>query len=103
MATDKPAAVFNLDGFKAEGELKPFPVNFKGKLYNMVHLDNLDGFDTIDAFMLNDAGSTKEVLKMALGDDHAEFRKGKPSKAMLDELVKRYLAHCGVDTGKLDG
>jgi hypothetical protein len=101
VTSDKPAPVFNLDTFQAEGELKPFSVNFGSQLYEFRHLDELDGFGVLEAFTQGEAQSTLDVLRMALGDEKFnEFRKKRPSRAMLDALIKRYLRHCGIDLGK---
>ena len=100
MAEDKPANVLNLDAFKSEGENKPLPVKLGGKLFNMTHLNELDGFEILDTFTLGDVESTRELIKKALGDDYKEFRDKKPKKELLDHLQEMYLKHCGIDTGK---
>lgn len=97
---DRPEVDFNLDTFRNEAETKPFVVVHDGRPYSFTHLDELDGWKAAEAFMGGDAGADVEVIKLALGDDFDKFKSAKPLKrAAMTALVKRYLNHCGIDTG----
>lgn len=101
--SDKPAPVgFNVDTFAPEKH-EPFAVVIGGKRYEMVHTEDLDAFGFIDAYTKGEASATNDVLTLALGDDGIKaLRALKPTNAVLNELVSRYFAHCGIDTGNSD-
>ncbi|MCY4726696.1 hypothetical protein NYO98_10440 [Nocardioides sp. STR2] len=97
---DNPTVDFNLDTFRNEAETKPFVVVHDGTPYSFTHLDELDGWKAAEAFAGGEAGADIEVIKLALGDDFAKFKSAKVlRRGPMQALVKRYLAHCGIDTG----
>jgi len=99
MPNDKPSVDFNIDTFTPEAH-DPFALVLGGKRYEMTHMDDLDGFDFLEAVTKGEAASTLRLFEMALGrDELAAIRKAKLPKATLDELQKRYLTHCGIDLG----
>lgn len=97
--SDKPAVDFNLDSYTPDANV-PFAIVLGGKRYEMTHMDDLDGFDFLEAVTKGEASATLRLLEMALGrDDLATIRKTRVPKSKLDELQKRYLTHCGIDLG----
>jgi hypothetical protein len=95
---DNPTVDFNLDTFKNEVDLTPFVVVHGGKPYTLTHLDELDGWEAVAAFA-NGSGDS-DLLRLALGEKFDEFRKStKLKRGAMQALVRRYLAHCGVETG----
>jgi hypothetical protein len=102
--TDSPEVDFNIDSYKSAEELKPYAIVFGGKRYEMTHMDELDGWSVAEAFTAGDAGADIEIIKLSLGEaKFAEFKKesaGKLKRGPMQELIKRYLAHCGLSTGK---
>lgn len=95
---DKPTVDFNLDTYKATpGD--PFGVVIKGKRYELPHLDDLDGWAVIDAFTRGEVTATKELLALAFGENFDAFVGSGITKKGLDEFIRRYLRHCGVELG----
>lgn len=97
---DKPGPTFNLDTFQNSLEVEPFAVALGGERFELTHLDLLDGWEVVDAFMGGEVQATVDLLKLALGDSWDEFRAKRVNRGGLDELTRRYLTHCGVDLGK---
>lgn len=98
---DNPTVDFNLDTYAVAADLTPFVVVHGGSPYTFTHLDELDGWKAAEAFMGGGAGADIEVLKLALGEDNFEKFKSGPriKRGAMNTLVKRYLSHCGIDTG----
>ena len=98
------AVDLNLDAYEAAEELKPFVVTVGGKPYQFEHMDSLDAWDVVDAFMGGEVAATVDILAQALGgpEEYAKFRKatkGLP-KSKFDHLVRSYMAHSGVNLGE---
>ena len=97
---DNPTVDFNLDAFSVEAEAKPFVVVHDGTPYQFTHLDLLDGWEAVEAFANNSATGDVDILRLALGDKFEDFKNAKRiTRGGLQALVRRYLNHCGVETG----
>lgn len=100
MAQEKIEIDFNLDAFKSDSEQRPFIVSFGGKEFALTHLDKLNGWEAAEAFAGGSAGADVEVVRLALGEKFLEFKNAASlNRGGLQALVKRYLAHCGIDAG----
>ncbi len=94
--TDKPEIDFNLDTYRDEVNKTPFHVVHDGKRYRLTHLDECDGWGAVEAFEAGD----EAMLRLALGDQFEEFKAAKSlPRGTMQALIRRYLAHCGVDAG----
>lgn len=100
-ADDQPFD-FNLDAVQAEVDLAPFRVHFAGHRYAFAHLQSLDVWDLVEIAEGGDTGATLGVLKAALGDGFAEFRKNPLPQYKLKQLFEAYQKHCGLLPGESD-
>ncbi|GAA4680529.1 hypothetical protein [Nocardioides nanhaiensis] len=97
---DNPTVDFNLDNYRSEVDLKPFVIVHGGTPFSLTHLDELDGWKAAEAFAGGEAGADVEVIKLALGDEFQKFKDtARLRRGPMQALVKRYLSHCGIDTG----
>lgn len=97
---DKPTIDFNLDAYKAEADQTPFVFTFGGKPWTFEHIDQLDGWGVAEAFAGGEGGADNALLKLTLGKEYAAFREIPGFKrGKMVALIKRYLAHCGIETG----
>lgn len=99
-STDKPSVDLNLDVYEAAEERKPFAVVLGGKRFVFTHMDDLEAWDVVNAFLGGEVEATVSVIEQALGDDYEEFRSKPLKKGKFDHLVKSYMAHCGVNAGE---
>ena len=99
-STDDKPFDFNLDAVKSETELAPFRVNFGGRRFTMVHLEELDVWKIVEGANGGDIGMMLAAFKAALGSEYEEFRKRPLPQYKLKELFKAYQTHCGVELGE---
>ncbi|GAA3384505.1 hypothetical protein [Streptomyces racemochromogenes] len=93
---------FNLDTVQAEADLTPFRVHAGGRRFSFAHLQSLDVWDLVEIAEGGDTGATLGVLRAALGDDFAEFRKNPLPQYKLKQLFEAYQKHCGLLPGESD-
>lgn len=98
--TDTPSVDLNLDAYKASADRAPFAVVLGGKRFVFKHMDDLDAWAVLDGFLSGEVAATVRIIEMALGDDYEAFRKQPLSKGAFDDLIKAYMAHCGVTPGE---
>lgn len=91
---------FNLDTVKAEVELTPFRVHFDGRRWEMLHLQDLDIWDLVEAAEGGDVKAMLVAFKLALGDEFENFRKIRLPQYKLTALFKAYQQHCGLEPGE---
>lgn len=98
---DNPTVDFNLDTYRAEAETRPFVVVHGGKPWQFKHVDECDGWEVAEAFAGNSAkGADIAVIEKALGDEFVKFKQAaRLNRGAMTALIKRYLAHCGIDSG----
>ena len=91
---------FNLDAVEAEVELRPFRVNFGGRRWTFLHMQELDAWEAIEAAASGDVGVVVESMKLALGDQWDDFRKQRMPQYKLMPLFKAWQKHSGVSAGE---
>lgn len=92
---------WDLDAYAAEVSSEPFRFRLGGREFAAVHMSDINWLDAAGG---EDFGpiTGHQYLKLALGDQWADFAKIRlPSKAY-NELQRRWYKHCGVDLPELD-
>ncbi|KWT61825.1 hypothetical protein ADL21_11100 [Streptomyces albus subsp. albus] len=95
-ADDEPFD-FNLDTVQYEGDLAPFRVQFGGRRWQFVHMQQLNCWDLIEAARGGDIEMVCASFKLALGDQYDAFRKIHLDQYKLMPLFRAWQQHCGVE------
>jgi hypothetical protein len=96
---DKPFD-FNLDTVESEVELRPFRIHYKGRRWEMEHLEALDMWDLVEAADGGDVSAMLGAFKAALGDQFDEFRALGLPQYKLKPFFAAYREHCGHSEGE---
>ncbi|WP_304455863.1 hypothetical protein [Nocardiopsis sp. YSL2] len=87
--------VFDLDAVPPHVDLTPFRVKWCGKSFQLAHLQDLDAWELVDATAEGgDSRAMTGSLRVALGEQYAEFRALGLPQYKVRPLWKAWLAHC---------
>lgn len=99
-APDDQPFDFNLDAYVKAQDLAPFRFHWSDRRWQMKHFEAIDSKATNAAV---DSGDDDEVLKLAMGEQFADFDEIPIPNGAKAEMVRQYFRHCGVDVGELRG
>jgi hypothetical protein len=91
---------FNLDAVKAEVASTPFRVHWDGRRFSFQHMQDLDCWELLAAADSGEANAVMGSLRLALGDEWADFRKVPMPQYKLMPLFKAWQKHCGMEPGE---
>ncbi|MFD5468903.1 hypothetical protein [Streptomyces sp. NPDC127105] len=88
---------FNLDAIEPPAELSPFLVQFSGKRWSFLHMQELDCWGLLEAAREGQVSAMLGAFKAALGDQFGEFRKLRMPQWKLKPLFAAWQKHCGMN------
>jgi hypothetical protein len=86
--------MFDLDAVPPPVDLAPFHFRWHGQSFTMAHLQGLDAWELVDATGGGDVRAMTGSLRVALGEQYAEFRALGLPQYKVRPLWKAWLAHC---------
>lgn len=88
---------FNLDTAQPDHELTAFIFHWKGRRWEMQHLESLDVWGLLEAADGGDISAMTGAFRHALGDRWDDFRKNKLRQWELKALFRAYRQHCRIN------
>ncbi|MEV2277876.1 hypothetical protein AB0I72_20050 [Nocardiopsis sp. NPDC049922] len=86
--------VFDLDAVPPPMPLEPFPITWGGKRFVLAHLQGLDAWELTEAAIGGDITAMTGSLRVALGDQYAEFRALGLPQYKVRPLWQAWIDHC---------
>lgn len=99
-ADDQPFE-FNLDAYVKGMDHAPFRFHWKDRRWEMAHFEVVDAWEIAKAIK---TGDDEQILAVTMGAEQSDdFRKIPIPQGALQEMVRKYFKHCGVDPGEFLG
>lgn len=96
---------FNLDAAEPPRELTPFVFHAGDRRWTMLHLEELDVWELVEAADGGDIAAMTGAFRLALDKQWADFRKMRLPQWKFKRLFREYRVHCGInpDGTSVDG